>query len=241
VSGALALWLITAWRRGGGRRPGGNWLSAAALLGYAVAFSFAYLALSAGTGALLLFGAVQLTMILSGLRSRELPRARQWVGIGLAFAGLVYLLLPGVTAPPFGAACLMLMAGVAWGIYSLRGRGSTDPLADTAGNFIRAAPGAAAVSALTLASAHLDPAGVACALASGVVASGLGYAIWYKALPRLRTASAATAQLSVPVLAAIGGILFLGEPLTARLSIAAAVVLSGIALVFVQPRNEARR
>lgn len=230
VSGALALWLIVVIN-GGARRPGGNWSSAFALLAYAIAFSFAYLALSAGTGALLLFGAAQLTMILAGLAAGERLRPRQLFGLALAFVGLLYLVLPGVTAPPLGGAGLMVVAGIAWGVYSLRGRGSTSPLAETAGNFVRASPGAVLLSLLMLASAELDGRGVAYAVLSGTLASGAGYAVWYAALPRMRTASAATAQLSVPVIAAVGGMLFLGEPFTLRLGIASVVTLGGIALV----------
>lgn len=237
VSGALVLWLIVVAR---GRRepdapsplrPAGDWISAGALFGYAIAFSFAYRGLTAGTGALLLFGAVQLSMISWGLRSGEKLHGRQVLGIACAFAGLVYLVLPGVAAPPITSAALMIVAGIAWGVYSLRGRGSKNPLRETAGNFVRATPGAVLLSLLLYSSAQLDPRGALFATLSGTIASGVGYAIWYSALPHLRTTSAATAQLSVPVIAALGGIAFLGETLTWRLAVAALVVIGGIALV----------
>lgn len=230
VSGALVLWLITA-RRSVRWTTAGSWLSAAALVAYAAAFSFAYLNLPAGTGALLLFGAVQATMILWGWRRGERLAAPQLFGIGLASLGLVVLVFPGLTSPPLAASALMAIAGIAWGIYSLRGKSAGDPVSATAGNFIRAIPFAALLAALFFQWARIDRAGVAYAIASGAITSALGYAIWYSTLPSLKAASAATVQLSVPVLAAIGGIAFLGEPLTLRLVFAAVAVLSGIAIV----------
>jgi drug/metabolite transporter (DMT)-like permease len=185
---------------------------------------------------LLLFGAVQATMILWGVRCGERLRVRQLVGLALALGGLVVLLLPGLSAPPLPGSILMLGAGVAWGIYSLRGKRAGDPVRATAGNFLRAVPFAAILSVSLLPSAHLDRAGVAYAVLSGAIASGVGYVIWYAALPGLKAASAATVQLSVPVLAALGGILLLGEPLTLRFLITSIAVLGGIALVVVRPR-----
>ena len=230
VSGAVALWLIVRVRDRG-HAVAGSWSSAIALMAYAITFSFAYITLPAGTGALLLFGAVQATMIGFGLWQGERLHARQVIGLVLAFGGLVGLLLPGLSAPPLQGSLLMLTAGAAWGVYSLRGRGAGDPLRATAGNFIRAAPFAVASSIAALPLFAFDPAGVGYAIASGALTSGVGYAIWYTALPQLKATVAATVQLSVPVIAALGGIAFLGEHLTLRLVLAAAAILGGIALV----------
>jgi drug/metabolite transporter (DMT)-like permease len=239
-SGAVALWLIVRLRIRAHRAPlQGNWPSALALFAYAAAFSFAYINLSAATGALLLFGAVQATMILWGLRNGEPLRARQLFGLLLALAGLIALLLPGLSAPPLGSAILMLAAGVAWGIYSLRGRGTSDAISATAGNFLRAVPFPAVLFLALLARMHLDSPGIVYAILSGAIASGVGYVIWYTALPGLKAASAATVQLSVPVLAAAGGILLLGEPPTLRFLLASIAVLGGIALVVMSPRRTA--
>jgi drug/metabolite transporter (DMT)-like permease len=230
ASGAVVLWLI-ARLRSRGQAGGGNWISALALLAYAAGFSWAYLRLPAATGALLLFGAVQATMIGDGLRRGERLHGSQLLGLVLAFGGLVGLLLPGLSAPPPGSALLMLGAGVAWGVYSLRGREAGDPVRVTAGNFLRAVPIAVVLSVVTLSRASLDRTGVLYAMASGALASGLGYAIWYTALPALSSTQAATVQLSVPVLAALGAIVFLGEPLTLRLVLASVAILGGIGLV----------
>lgn len=230
MSGAVVLWALVLMRRGvaSGR---GNWRSASALFAYAAGFSFSYVHLSAAAGALILFGAVQTTMIGHGFWAGERMRVPQILGLMLACGGIVGLLLPGLLAPPLVGAVLMLGAGVAWGIYSLRGKGAGDPLQVTAGNFVRAAPMAAVLS-LTLSSQMiLDPAGVGYAVLSGALASGLGYAIWYSALPFLKSTTAATVQLSVPVIATSGGVLFLQEPLTLRLISAAVAILGGIALV----------
>lgn len=236
VAGALMLWIIVRLRAG---RDGhaGSWLSALALFVYAAAFSFAYLSLSAGTGALLLFAAVQATMIFWGLRKREKLRVRQMVGLATAFAGLILLLLPGLTAPPLGGAVLMLSAGVAWGVYSLRGKDVTDPIAATAGNFLRAVPMTAALSVVWWWRAEIAPSGAAYAVISGALTSGLGYVIWYSALPALKSISAASVQLSVPVLTALGGIALLGESITLRFLLASVAVLGGIALVVLEPRR----
>ena len=230
ASGALALWLIVRLREGG-LGGHGNWPSAFALFAYAAAFSYAYLSLPAAVGALLLFGAVQATMIGYGFARGERFDARQSTGLALAAAGFIGLLLPGLSAPPLGGSLLMIAAGIAWGVYSLRGRGGGNPTASTAGNFVRALPFAAVLSLAMLPQAAVDAAGVGYAVASGALASGLGYAIWYTALPGLRASSAATVQLSVPVIAALGGALFLGEAITLRLVLASVAVLGGIALV----------
>ena len=233
VSGALILWLLARMKQSSpaGR---GSWPSAFALFAYAAGFSFAYVSLSAGSGALLLFGAVQATMIGHGLWKGERLRALQTLGVLLALGGLVGLLLPGLSAPPLLGAALMIAAGVAWGIYSLRGKGAGDPTRVTAGNFIRAVPITIILSLLLLDFASVDAAGLYYAIASGALASGLGYAIWYTVLPALKNTSAATVQLSVPVIAALGGIVFLGEPLSLRLVLASVAILGGIALVIVQ-------
>jgi drug/metabolite transporter (DMT)-like permease len=236
ASGALCLWLIVMMR-GGGRSADGSWLSAFALFVYAAGFSFAYVSLPAGTGALLLFGAVQVTMIGWGLWRGERLSARQLAGLVIAFGRLVGLMLPGLAAPPLGGSALMLGAGLAWGVYSLRGSGDGDATRITAGNFLRAVPFAAALSAVTLGRVSLDGAGIGYATASGALASGVGYAIWYTALKGLRATTAATVQLSVPVIAAVGGIAFLDERLTARLVVASAAILGGIALVILGRRQ----
>src|SRR5207248_11425169 len=219
----------------------GSWLSALALFAYAAAFSFAYVDLSAGTGALLLFGAVQATMILWGLHKGERLDAIQVVGYIVAVTGLIVLVFPGLSAPPFIGSILMLGAGVAWGIYSLRGRGEKKPASVTAGNFARAVPFAAAVSIISVPWLHVDLAGISYAIISGAITSGLGYVIWYSALPGLKAASAATVQLSVPVLAATGGILLPGEPLTLRYLLASVAVLGGIPLGVVTLRSQDQR
>jgi drug/metabolite transporter (DMT)-like permease len=236
ISGALALWLIVRMRAGTANPPG-NWPSALALFAYAATFSFAYLSLTAATGALLLFGAVQITMIGYGLSAGERLHGRQIAGFVLAFAGLVGLLLPGLTAPPLAGALLMLAAGACWGVYSLRGKGAADPTAITAGNFLRAVPCAVALSLVLLSRASIDMAGFLYALFSGALTSGVGYVIWYTALRGLNASEAATVQLSVPVIAAAGGIVFLGEATTLRFLIASAAILGGVALVILgKPR-----
>ena len=236
VSGALVLWLIVR-ARGETLRGAGSWLSALALFAYAAGFSFAYVSLPAATGALLLFGAVQATMIGYGLWRGERLRRQQLAGLLLASGGLVGLLLPGLSAPAPGGALLMLGAGVGWGIYSLRAKGASDPTLVTAGNFMRAVPLVAGLGIAMLPSAALDASGILYAMASGALTSGLGYAIWYTALRGLKGSSAATVQLSVPVLAAIGGIVFLGEPATLRLVLTSTLILGGIALVILDGRR----
>ncbi len=233
VSGAMALWWIVRLRQAP-VGASGNWISAFALFAYAACFSFAYLQLPAATGALLLFGAVQASMISYGLYKGERLRPLQILGLLCALLGLVGLLLPGLSAPPLRSAGLMIAAGIAWGVYSLRGKGAGDATTVTAGNFLRAVPFALLVSVLSLSSTTVDAAGIAYAIASGAVASGMGYAIWYTALRGLDATTAATVQLSVPVLAALGGILLLGEALTLRLAIAATAIIGGIALVVLQ-------
>ncbi len=236
ISGAVVLWLIVQMRRGT-FTGGGNWSSAFALFAYAAGFSFAYVSLSAATGALLLFGAVQTTMIGYGIYAGERLRTLQIIGLFLALAGLVILLLPGLTAPPLAGSTLMLGAGVAWGIYSLRGKAAGDPLRVTAGNFLRVVPIAVVLSLIMLSGSSLDTAGFWYAVASGALASGIGYAIWYTVLPALKATSAATVQLSVPVIAAAGGVVMLGESISLRLVLASIAILGGIALVILEKQH----
>lgn len=233
ISGAFMLWLIMRLRGGAIARTG-SIFAALALFVYAACFSTAYISLSAGTGALLLFGAVQITMMSYGLWTGERLRWPQIVGLILALVGLIALLLPGLTTPPLLSSLLMVGAGVAWGIYSLLGKGATNPIQTTASNFLWAVPFAIGLSVFTFPQMQLDLAGSGYAVASGAIASGMGYAIWYYALPSLKATQAAIVQLSVPVLAALIAIPLLQEPITLRLGLATISVLSGIALVIHQ-------
>ncbi len=230
LSGAAMLWAIAA-ATGRGRSIGGSWRAALSLFAYAAAFSFAYVSLPAGTGALLLFGAVQATMVIAGILRGEYLTRGQWLGLALALAGLVALVAPGVSAPPFLGAVLMLSAGVAWGAYSLLGRRSTDAIAATAGNFLRAAPMALVLVIPMAAGGAHDAAGLVYATVSGALTSALGYVLWYTALPSLSAAQGASVQLSVPVITALGGAAMLGETITLRLASASVAVLGGIGLV----------
>ncbi|MET0027302.1 MAG: DMT family transporter [Candidatus Thiodiazotropha sp.] len=235
ISGSTALWLLIliGYRK---RAVEGDWISAAALFGYAAGFSYAYLDLSAGTGALLLFGAVQLTMIGYGTLKRERLNGWQVVGVLSAFAGLIWLMLPSVTTPPLISAMLMIGAGVSWGIYSLRGRGAKQPILTTTGNFIRSVPFAVILFLLLNGQDEtMTDSGILLAVTSGAIASGLGYAMWYAVLPALASTTAATLQLSVPVIAALGGVLLLSETLTLRFGVASIAVLGGL-LVFILSR-----
>jgi drug/metabolite transporter (DMT)-like permease len=218
------------------RAHAGSWSSALALFGYAIGFSIAYLQIGAGIGALLLFGAVQITMIGWALLRGERPGAVQWIGIALAVGGLVLLTRPGTSGSPLLGMALMLAAGVGWGTYSLRGRGSSNPLQTTAANFLRTLPLVALMVpiGLAIAPAHLTARGVALGIASGGVTSGIGYAIWYRALAKLTAVQAASVQLTVPVLAAAGGVALLGEQITLRLLAAAVLTLGGIGLTIVR-------
>jgi drug/metabolite transporter (DMT)-like permease len=235
VSGALILALIVRLQKG---RPGsgGSWKAAACLFAYAAGFSFAYRQLSAATGALLLFGAVQIAMLSWGLAKGERLRPLQLAGLFVAIGGLVYMLLPGLAAPPIEGAAFMIAAGIAWAGYSLLGRGTSDPAAATAGNFLRAVPFAAALSLAVASRTSVDHTGALYAVASGAVTSGLGYVVWYAVLPSFKAATAAVIQLSVPAIAALGGVILLAEPLSNRLMIASVTILGGIALTILRPR-----
>ncbi|HKB57415.1 MAG TPA: DMT family transporter [Lacunisphaera sp.] len=231
VAGAMTLLLICVAQGKAGRavlRLDG--LSAAALFIYAAAFSFAYRDLTAGTGALLLFGAVQVTMIGTGLFRGERPVAAEWLGLLLALGGLGWLVSPGLAAPSLLGAGLMTLAGVAWGVYSLRGRKLGDPLQTTAANFLWTVPLGLLLFVAGSGGSHVSPAGILWAVLSGALASGVGYAVWYAALPRLTATRAATLQLTVPVLAALGGVAFLVETISTRLVLASLLVLGGVAL-----------
>lgn len=236
ASGALILWLIVRVRQHT-RVVAGSWISALALCAYAIGFSIAYVNLPTASGALLLFGAVQATMISHGIRTGERLLKLQLVGLTLAFCGLVGLLLPGLSAPPLSSSALMLSAGFAWGVYSLRGKNAGDAIQISAGNFLRAAPIAIIFSGFMLDRLSADYLGLLLAVASGAVASGIGYAIWYSVLPALKSTNAATVQLSVPVISTLGGVVFLGEPITMRMVLASAAILGGIALVIWQKQS----
>lgn len=240
TSGAAMLWMLSlASPEAATRRPR-SWASAVWLAAYALPFAFAYVSLDAGTGALILFASVQVTMLATALWSGERPQAAQWVGLAFALGGLVYLVRPGLAAPPLGAAALMATAGMSWGVYSVRGRGAVFPIVETTRNFMAAAPLALGVSLATWQTAHVEWGGVGLAALSGAGASAVGYAIWYAALPALGATRAAIAQLSVPVLAAGGGILLLGESLSPRLALAALAILGGVALAVVVPARQRR-
>lgn len=236
ISGALILFLISR-AAGPAKSGGGNIVSALALCAYAVGFSFAYLDLSTGTGALLLFGAVQITMIGSGIWGGERLSWLQIAGVLIAFAGLIGLLLPGISAPSLSGSLLMAIAGIAWGVYSIRGKSVSDPISANARNFLLSVPVVGGFSLVMWQDASLDETGVVYAIISGGLASGVGYAVWYTALPFMKTSQAASVQLSVPVFAALGGVAFLGEPISARLALTSIAILGGVALVILSRRG----
>jgi drug/metabolite transporter (DMT)-like permease len=234
VSGAIVLYALM--RRGGtALRPDGqavlpgDWWAAAALFVYAIAFSAAYLSLGAATGALILFSSVQASMLAFGLLRGDRPSLREAIGFAVAFAAFVYLILPGVGRPDLGGSLLMIASGIAWAVYTLRGRGSRDPIGETAGNFVRAAAFCLPLAVFAVLYETTTMTGLVLALGSGIIASGLGYSIWYRALRGLTTFRAALIQLSVPVIASLGAILFLDEQLTLHFVVAGAFVIGGIA------------
>ena len=237
LSGAVMLFILAGLQRKNNEKVlHGSWGSAVFLFLYAITFSFAYLSLSTGTGALILFGSVQVTMILVALRGGERPSLLEWVGLILALGGLVYLVFPGLTAPsPIGSA-LMTIAGISWGFYTLRGRGSQNPLGDTAGNFVYSVPMVLIVLLFSLKGVSVTTTGILYAALSGGLASGAGYAIWYTSLRGLTTTRAATVQLSVPIIAAWSGVAFLAENVSMRLYVAGILILGGIALALVGKR-----
>lgn len=235
ASGALTLLIIFAFkRRNESLRNHGGWWSALMLFLYAVCFSYAYISLSAGTGALILFGFVQWTMIAIGLWSGDRPGLMEWLGWAFAFGGLVWLVLPGVESPPFTGASLMALAGIAWGVYSIRGRNETDALAATASNFLLSIVMVVILTVIAMSGAEFTTRGILLAVVSGAVTSGLGYVIWYAALEGLSAMQAALVQLSVPAIATAGGVLLLSEPLSLRLLVSSALVLGGISLALIR-------
>jgi len=239
-SGAVMLVIVGAGMaaRTETRKPGG-WYGAVMLFLYAAGFSLAYVSLSAGTGALILFGAVQVTMMVSAIRSGERLGAAQWAGMAVAVAGLIYLVLPGLAAPSLAGAALMATAGIAWGLYSVNGRGAVDPLGQTRRNFVLTIPMALLLLAAWLPKLSATREGILLAVVSGAITSGLGYVVWYRALRGLSGVSASLVQLSTPVLAALGGIMLLSEPATSRLMVSSVLVLGGIALAVATRRKEA--
>ena len=234
VSGAVVLWLIVkASPNVKADKHSGSWWSASMLFLYAVAFSFAYVSLNAGMGALILFGSVQATMITAGIIKGERPHILTWCGLLIALAGLVYLVLPGLEAPSFSGAALMTIAGFAWGVYSLRGLGVTNPVSVTADNFLRSVPLTVVVSLILLSALQLSLKGVLLACLSGGLTSGIGYVVWYAALRHLAATRAAMLQLLVPIIAALGGVLMLAEQITLRLVLAGILIMSGVGLTLV--------
>lgn len=233
VSGAAALALILAAKRRV-RPTGGSVASAVALFTYASAFSLAYVRIGAGVGALLLFAAVQVTMVAWSIARGVRPGRLQWLGIAIALGGLGYLALPDATAPDSVGAALMLLAGVAWGAYSLRGRSARDPIATNADNFLRAVPFTLGLSILLMRGFAATCQGIILAVASGALASAGGYSLWYAVVPALGATRAAAVQLAVPVLAGLGATVFLGERLMASVAISGAAILAGIALALRQ-------
>lgn len=230
VSGAITLVVISYFFSKKKAARSGSWPSAFFLFAYAICFSLAYLDLTAGMGALILFGSVQTTMIGVSLVRGKRPRPLEWFGLTIAVGGLVYLVLPGLASPPPYASLLMAAAGAAWGFYTLRGRGSSDPLADTTGNFVRSVPMIAIVAIVMLSKIQLSNRGLVLAMLSGAVASGIGYTAWYAALKHHTAMRAAVFQLSVPVIAVCLGIIFLNESMSLRLVVASVLVLGGIGL-----------
>jgi drug/metabolite transporter (DMT)-like permease len=233
VSGALTLLLISFSTGRAKSRGAGNWVSGAMLFAYAVCFSLAYVDLSIATGALILFGAVQLTMLVVAIATGERPQPLQWFGLLAALGGFIYLVSPGLEAPSPLGSVLMTVSGVAWGGYTLRGRASGDPISATTDNFVRSVPFVLVVAAVMMRGGHLTTRGVVLAIVSGAVTSGIGYVIWYAALRGLTATRAATVQLTVPVIAALGGVIFMSEAISLRLAVATATILGGVALVLV--------
>ncbi len=239
IAGAVALIVISyfAGRSKGKNSTQGTWASAFFLFAYAICFSFAYLGLTAATGALILFSSVQFTMVAAALIRGERPRGLEWLGLLIALGGLIYLLLPGLTSPPLVASVLMAAAGIAWGFYTLRGKGSGDPLGNTTGNFIRTVPMIAITAIPFLSQVRLSPRGIILAILSGAIASGVGYTVWYSALKHHTATRAAVLQLAVPVIAAFGGVMLLSEVMTTRLLIASALILGGIGMTIFGRRS----
>jgi drug/metabolite transporter (DMT)-like permease len=238
ISGAITLIAISvAFNQKQSNLKRGNWLSAFFLFAYAICFSLAYLKLTTATGALILFGSVQFTMIFASLFQGERPQFVEWISLILAFSGLVYLILPGLSAPPIGYSILMISAGIAWGFYTLRGKVSENPLVDTTGNFVRAVPMVLLIAIPFFQSIQISTKGAILAIVSGSVASGIGYSIWYSVLKHHTATRTATLQLSVPAIAAFGGVIFLDEDISLRLVLASSLILGGIGLAVLSRRK----
>jgi drug/metabolite transporter (DMT)-like permease len=238
ISGAITLLIISfALNQKQTELKRGNWASAGFLFAYAICFSVAYLQLTTATGALILFGSVQLTMVCAALIKGERPQFLEWLGLFLAFGGLVYLVFPGLSAPPIFYSMLMIFAGIAWGFYTLRGKGSENPLADTTGNFIRCVLMILALAIPFFSNIQLSTKGIIFAVLSGAIASGIGYSIWYSVLKHHTATRAAILQLSVPAIAAVGGVIFLAESLSLRLILASGLILGGIGLAIIGKQN----
>jgi drug/metabolite transporter (DMT)-like permease len=240
ISGIVALLIILQLTKSSSKsvssdkpQARGSWFAAAMLFIYAAGFSYAYISLETGTGALILFGVVQMTMIAVSIYSGNRLHYTEWLGVAFAFIGFVYLMLPGVSAPSLHGLILMTFAGVAWGYYTLAGKGSKDPLGDTSFNFLRTLPFVIVLIVLNFDKIYLTEQGIYLAIASGAITSGMGYTIWYIALRSLQTMQAAVLQLLVPVIAALGGVLFVDELLTTRIIVSALLILGGILLVVV--------
>jgi drug/metabolite transporter (DMT)-like permease len=240
-SGAVALAVICKTVGGNQHSSSeGKWPAALMLFLYAACFSFAYITLDTGTGALILFAAVQLTMIGVAVATGDRPHFMEWVGLLIAFSGFVYLVYPSVTTPSFAGFILMTVAGMSWGAYTILGKGSRNPLADTSRNFRFTLPFLIVLAVFAVQEAHVSPEGILWAVLSGALASGVGYTIWYMALAGLSTTQAATVQLMVPVLAAMGGWIFIGEAVSLRLAFSAAAILGGILLLVLGRRYSLR-
>jgi len=239
VSGAVTLIVISYFFGTGKTLKGmrGNWISAFFLFAYAICFSFAYVGLTAAAGALILFSSVQFTMIAIAISRGERPGGLEWLGLLVALGGLLYLVFPGLSAPPLFASILMAAAGIAWGLYTLRGKGSSDPLGDTTGNFVRSVPMIAIAAIPFFYKLDLSARGIVLAVLSGAIASGVGYTVWYATLKHHTATRAAVLQLSVPVIAAFGGVVLLSELMSARLLIASALILGGIAMTILGRRR----
>lgn len=232
LSGTTVLLLIVATTRNSAAdATKGSWGASFMLFLYAATFSYAYISLDTGTGALIMFGSVQITMILLSLISGARLHLTEWAGVAMAFTGFVYLILPGVTTPSTTGFALMTVSGIAWGIYTLKGRGSKNPLLDTAYNFLRTTPLVIILAIIAMNTLNYSTGGIVLALLSGGITSGIGYTIWYIALRGLTSTQAAVLQLSVPLIAALGGVIFVSEAITFRLMISATLVLGGILMV----------
>jgi len=240
LSGAVALLLIVRLTSNDASiREHGGWISGLVLFFYAICFSYAYISLSAGAGALILFGFVQGTMIAIALWSGDRPSVSEWLGWLLAFGGLVWLLIPGIEAPPAVGAMLMALAGIGWGVYSIRGRNETNALVSTCSNFVYSMAFVIVLTAIMYTSADITNRGVILAVISGALTSGVGYVIWYAALNYLSAMQAALVQLSVPAIAAAGGVILLAEPVSLRLLTSGALILGGISLALIQKFHRA--